>query len=307
MAFGSCFVENIGEKLSVLKYSVDVNPFGIQYNPSSIGQGLERLLSGNHFKETELFEYQGIWHSFYHHSDFSGRSRENCLLKINSRLESAASNLLETDFLLLTLGTAWVFALSDTDEVVNNCHKLPAVRFKRYRLSVDEVVEKMEISIQKLIAVNPNVKIIMTVSPIRHLKDGFNENQLSKATLLLACEKLSEKFSTLSYFPSYELMMDDLRDYRFYKSDLIHPNEQAIDYIWEKFETAFLDNSEAALRKDIEKLSIAAAHRVFNPQTAESRQFAQIQLQKIDALKKSQPYLNFETEEKWFNSLINIQ
>ncbi len=307
MAFGSCFVENIGAKLSALKYSIDINPFGIQYNPSSIGQGLERLLSGNHFKETELFEYQGIWHSFYHHSDFSGRNRETCLSEINCRLESAASNLLETDFLLLTLGTAWVFALSDTDEVVNNCHKLPAVRFKRFRLSVEEVVEKLEIPIQKLIALNPNINIIITVSPIRHLKDGFNENQLSKATLLLACEKLSEKFPTLSYFPSYELMLDDLRDYRFYKSDLIHPNEQAIDYIWEKFETAFLENSEASLRKDIEKLSIAAAHRVFNPQTAESRQFAQLQLQKIVALKKRQPSLNFETEEKWFNSLINIQ
>lgn len=293
MAIGSCFTENMGQKLRNLKYRIDINPFGVQYNPASVAQGLDRLLSGKAFDESELFFHQGLWQSFAHHGSFSNIDKECCLLQINSQLETSHHCLFETDFLLLTLGTAWVYALPDNNMVVNNCHKMPASHFKRFRMSVEEVVAVLEKPLKQLLERKPNLNILLTVSPIRHLKDGFHENQLSKATLLLAIEILSERFTNCLYFPAYELLIDDLRDYRFYTSDLLHPNDSAIDYIWEKFEESCLNSSENTLRQEVKKIIQSANHRLLNPDSEESKLFLAAQLKKIAELEAKWPELKF--------------
>ena len=255
MALGSCFVENIGQKLTDLKYKVQVNPFGIQYNPISIANSLNRLMAGNILESSELFNHEGLWHSFMHHSDYSNIDKEICLEHINREFEKARVHLQNAESLMITLGTAWVYEYSLNKMIVNNCHKLPASNFKRYRLEVDEIVSQLSNTFMELIKFNPNLRILITVSPIRHLKDGFHENQISKSSLLLAVEKLREDFKHVQYFPSYEIMMDDLRDYRFYKSDMVHPNEMAIDYIWEKFVISSFCEKEKEIRDAILKIN----------------------------------------------------
>lgn len=305
MAIGSCFTENIGNKLGALKYNLDINPFGIQYNPASIAKGLDRIISGTAFKETELFEYQGLWQSFMHHSEFSATDPIQVIAYMNQRLQKAHSTIKQTDFLLLTLGTAKVYSDVQNGEIVNNCHKLPAQYFHSFRLDVKEAASLLISPLQNLRELNPNINVLITISPIRHLKDGFHENQLSKSTLLLAAEKIIQELDFVSYFPAYELMMDDLRDYRFYASDMTHPSELAIDYIWGKFETHCLLQEEADIRKEVLKIVQAAAHRLFNPELESSLIFAEKQLQKIMKLQKKHPFLIFEKEIQYFNSILD--
>jgi hypothetical protein len=305
MALGSCFAENIGSRLLALKYNIDINPFGIQYNPASIAEGLNRIISGNAFEFSDLFEYQGEWHSFSHHSDFSDGIPEMALSKMNSRLEAAVNSISKTNFLMLTLGTAWIFAQKENSVIVNNCHKLPSANFIRKRLSVEETIACLELPLKKLTAANPNLQIIISISPIRHLKDGLHENQLSKASLLLAVDRLCAEMANIHYFPAYEILIDDLRDYRFYASDLTHPSEQAIDYVWEKFEENCLQSTESQLRKDIANLVQASNHRLFNPKSEKSRKFAQSQLQAIEVLSHKNSTLNFEKEYAYFSSILN--
>jgi hypothetical protein len=305
LALGSCFAENIGSRLDALKYHIDINPFGIQYNPASIADGLNNIISGKAFQLSDLFEYQGEWHSFLHHSDFSDEDPLEALSKMNKRLESAANSITTTNFLMLTLGTSWIFSLKENSTIVNNCHKLPAANFTRRRLSVEETVACLELPLKKLTIANPNLQIIISISPIRHLKDGLHENQLSKASLLLAVDTLCTKFENIQYFPAYEIVMDDLRDYRFYASDLTHPSEQAIEYVWEKFEESCLLSKESQLRKEISNLVQASNHRLFNPKSEKSFKFAQSQLQLIEALKQKNRGLNFEKETQYFANIIN--
>ena len=305
MAFGSCFTENIGNRLSALKYDIDINPFGIQYNPASIAQGLNHIISGKAIELSALFEYNDSWHSFLHHSDFSDLSPERALHKMNNRLEKAANSIRKTNFLILTLGTAWIFKLKENSLVVNNCHKLPSDKFDRKRLSVEETIAELKKPLEILCSANPDLQIILSISPIRHLKDGLHENQLSKATLLLAAEELCSTFKNMYYFPAYEMLMDDLRDYRFYATDMSHPSNQAIDYIWEKFETSCLSAEENKLRNDLSSINEAMNHRLFNPNSENSRKFANAQLNKIEAIKKQASFINFERELAYFNSILN--
>ena len=303
MALGSCFVENIGQKLLDFKYKIQVNPFGIQYNPFSIANSLNRLMAGNVFEYSELFKYEGLWHSFMHHSDFSDINKDNCLEHINKEFEKAKVQLKNADLLIITLGTAWVYEHNLSKEVVNNCHKLPASNFKRYRLEVDEIISHLSITFDELKKFNPKLRVVLSVSPIRHLKDGFHDNQISKASLLLAVEKLKENFNHLEYFPSYEIMMDDLRDYRFYKSDLVHPNEMAIDYIWEKFVISSLCEKEKEIRDAIFKINQAYHHRIFNAETEPAQKFINNQLNSINLLKSKYYFLDFEKELNYFQKL----
>ena len=264
-----------------------------------------RLLDAKPYMATELFEHQGLWHSFEHHGSFSKNDREEVLFNINQSLEVAHQHLLETDVLILTLGTAWVFERIETGELVNNCHKLPAHLFKRQRLSVSKIVEQLGGLLKSLRAIRPEIQVLMTVSPIRHLKDGAIENQLSKSTLLLAIDALQQDFPQLYYFPAYELMMDELRDYRFYARDLTHPNELAIDYIWERFESACLNREEAQLRNKIEKLMLALDHRPIHPQSAAHKTFLEKLYQDVEALDKSSSNLNFEGEMRYLLGQLN--
>jgi hypothetical protein len=303
MALGSCFVENIGQKLTDLKYKVQVNPFGIQYNPISIANSLNRLMAGNILESSELFNHEGLWHSFMHHSDYSNIDKEICLEQINREFEKARVHLQNAESLMITLGTAWVYEYSLNKMIVNNCHKLPASNFKRHRLEVDEIVCQLSNTFMELTKFNPNLRILITVSPIRHLKDGFHENQISKSSLLLAVEKLREIFKHVQYFPSYEIMMDDLRDYRFYKSDMVHPNEMAIDYIWEKFVISSLCEKEKEIRDAILKISQAYHHRIFNTETDLAQKFINNQLNYIILLKTKYDFLDFNRELNYFQKL----
>ncbi|MDR0866098.1 MAG: GSCFA domain-containing protein [Candidatus Symbiothrix sp.] len=258
---GSCFVSTISTRMQESGFTVDVNPFGIVYNPASLANGLTDLINNKTYTEENLFLHQGLYHSFSHHSRFSGTSIETVLQKINASISHSSGFLRQANLLIITFGTANTYRLVSSGEVVSNCHKLPAQSFIEERLTISQITGRWNILIKELQALNPDLKILFTVSPIRHWKDGANANQLNKAILLLAVNELTDTHPQCYYFPSYEIMLDDLRDYRFYAADLIHPNAQAIDYIWEKFGEAYFDKKTMELNKEYEKKQKALNHR----------------------------------------------
>lgn len=295
---GSCFSENIGQKLLDRKFQVDMNPFGILYNPESIANGLKILIERRHFAEEDLFQDQGLWNSFYHHSRYSDVNQHAALQKINERTANSAEFLREADFLMVTFGTAWVYELKRTGQIVSNCHKVPASEFKRFRLGVFEIVEAWKELLETIWKFNPNLKVVFTVSPIRHWKDGAVENQVSKATLLLAIDRLKAGFGEqrCGYFPSYEIMMDELRDYRFYAEDMLHLSPVAVDYIYERFSRAMVTRESTLVAEKVLKLSRSLSHRVVNAGTAAHLKFIESTLQELNALSDRFSFLNFSGE-----------
>jgi lysophospholipase L1-like esterase len=261
LMMGSCFVENSSVKMLQSGFTADVNPFGIVYNPASLAGGLQDLINRKTYTEKDLFLHEGIYHSFSHHSRFSGTTIKTVLEKINARITFSSEFLRQATVLIITFGTANAYRLVSSGEVVSNCHKLPAQVFDEKRLTVPQITEQWNKLIQQLQTLNPHLKILFTVSPIRHWKDGANANQLNKATLLLAIHELTSTNPQCYYFPSYEIMLDDLRDYRFYADDLIHPNSQAMDYIWEKFGDAYFDNKTREIIREYEKKQKTLNHR----------------------------------------------
>ncbi len=300
LCIGSCFAEHIGERLEQLKFPTLINPFGIVYNPVSIVQVLEKILSESSFKESDLFENLGLWHSFDHHGRFSHPVRATALQQINHSLEQARHFLQNTNLLLLTLGTAHVFIYKKTNTVVANCHKMPGQSFDRRRLLVEEVSAPLIAVLQKLKEKLPSLEVVTTVSPVRHLRDGLVENQRSKATLLLGLEAVCRELPFIHYFPSYEIVLDDLRDYRFYEKDLSHPNGLAIDYIWQHFENAFFDKKTKSLCQRISQLTSAVGHRPFHPASEAHQSFLKKQLSIIKEMKEENPSLDFTREKESF-------
>jgi hypothetical protein len=296
MLVGSCFAENIGHKLAQYKFQIERNPFGILFNPASVAQSLIFITSHRQFSESDLFHHQGLYHSFYHHGRFSGSHRNSVLKHINQRITNASSKLLTSNVLFITLGTSWVYEHKQTGIVVSNCHKVNANEFKKYMLTLNQVVEMLTGAICQVRLLNPNLAIVLTVSPVRHLADGFTQNQLSKAVLLLACGQLAEKMPGVHYFPAYELMVDDLRDYRFYADDMVHPNHLAVNYIWEKFGQAFFLSDTVTLNQQIEKVVAAANHRPFNTKSEAHAGFVNSTLEKINHLAQQFPHLDFSPE-----------
>lgn len=291
--------------MQALKWPISINPFGILYNPISISKGLERLFQQRAYTEAELFFHQELWHSFDHHSVFSHPSRAQCLQLINERFEESHRLLQQIDRLIITLGTAYVFVHKEKGQVVGNCHKLPSNHFERKRLSVGEIEGSLAHTLQLLKKAFPSLEVILTVSPVRHIRDGLLENQRSKASLLLATEALTEQFSFVHYFPAYELLIDDLRDYRFFEADLIHPNALAIDYIWEHFLETYVSFGDRPLMGEVQKIVQAATHRPFHPHTEQHQRFIKNQLFHIQQLEDKHPFLNFETEKRHFRSQID--
>ncbi len=297
LLIGSCFTENMGDRLRSGKFPVYINPFGIVYNPVSMTHCLNHLLLDNQqFEENNLFEHAGLWHSWEHHGHFSQPDRTAALAGINTALKTAAAHLKKANRLLLTLGTADVFTLRSTGEVVANNHKMPAALFAQRRLSVTEAAEGIIAILEKIKLKNPDLRVILTVSPVRHIRNGLVENQRSKATLLLACEQICEALPYSYYFPAYELLLDDLRDYRFYADDMLHPSEVAADYIWQYFGDTFFSEETRRLYARIEKIAAAMQHRPFHPDTPEHRAFARAQLTAIEQLSGEQPGLDFLLE-----------
>jgi len=295
MMFGSCFAENMGKKFIEHKFQVDLNPFGIIYNPESISLSIRRLMENRLFDNNVIFPHEGQFHSFEHHSCFSEISKESCLQKINERFTLSAGNLQKTTKLFVTFGTAYVYRLKETGQVVTNCHKLSANLFVRERLTITQIVTNWEKLLTVLFDRNKKLVLIFTVSPVRYWQDGVHENQVSKSILLLAIEELQARFlNRIIYFPAYELMMDELRDYRFYADDLIHPSDTAIQYIWERFEETYMNEQTRQLMHEVRRISKALNHRPLNPNSESHKQFIAQTLIQIERLNEKMPSICFE-------------
>lgn len=293
MLFGSCFAENIGKYLLDNKFDVNVNPFGVLYNPVSIGQSIRYLLSEKIFTDNDVFFQQGVYRSYNHHSDFCETNQTHFLESINLSRKKASDDLLSADTLLVTFGTSYVYRLKATGNIVANCHKSVASDFNRYRLSVSEIVSDWTTLTDDLLKVNPHLKILFTVSPIRHWKDGAHNNQLSKSVLLLAIDELQQSYPhSVFYFPSYEILLDELRDYRFYADDMIHPGDTAIRYIWDVFTDTFFDDTTKQINKQWQNIQKAIQHRPFNEDTAEHQQFLRQTLLKLLSFREKYPYID---------------
>ncbi len=296
MLFGSCFAENIGNLLLSNKFPCDVNPFGILYNPLSVAEALQRIRTRRVFGETELFERDGLWHSYLHHGAFSDASPTACVERINRRLLQASDELPQLDLLVVTWGTAWAYALNETGEVVGNCHKQPERLFSRRLLGVEEIVTAYVALLKVLRASNPKLKVLLTVSPIRHLKDGLPGNQIGKSVLLLAADALRKQCPACYYFPSYEIMMDELRDYRFYADDMLHPSPVALAYLWECFATCYFGKDTLHVLKEWDEIRKALNHKPFDEKSEAYRDFLTQIVLRIDRLKQKFPYFNLQKE-----------
>ncbi len=305
LGLGSCFAEHIGARLERLKFPIVRNPFGILYNPMSMLKGLQLLQKQYQFSENDLFQHNGLWHSFQHHSQFSALDKAAVLAKIKKETQQASTALKQCDCLILTFGTAYVYKHLESQQIVANCHKLPARQFQKRRLGVAEIVEAYAPFLQEIQTANPALQVVLTLSPVRHIRDGIIENQRSKATLLLAVDALCEAFDFVHYFPAYELLMDDLRDYRFYATDMVHPSEVAIDYVWEHFQASLFSGETQQLNRQIQQVQQAAAHRPFQPKSVAHQTFLKKQLEKIRQLSEQYPILDFGEERSIFEANLN--
>ncbi|HAW51736.1 MAG TPA: hypothetical protein DCX54_05315 [Flavobacteriales bacterium] len=294
---GSCFSTNIAEKLKEYRFAHVSNPFGVTYDPISIANQLDRLIKKDLFEKKDLFQRNGRWNSFELHGSYLSQNADDLIHRVNLDITNCSEILKESSHLFVTLGTAWIYELKETGNVVNNCHKIPSDSFRKRLLTVDEIVPVFRDILDRLMKWNPGLIPVFTISPVRHLKDGFEENSLSKSILRIAINELKEN-SSIIYFPSYEIVMDDLRDYRFYKDDLLHPNDLAINYIWEKLCDAFLSAETKSQLSEIEAVNKALNHRAFDPMSPEHRDFILKTTDTMRRLEKNIPTISFEKELK---------
>lgn len=298
LLLGSCFAENIGEKFEYFKFQTVVNPFGIIFNAVSLEKLINRIVNKIEFSEKDIFFQNDLWHCYEVHSELSNPNKNTFLNSLNELINSTTQQLKDSTHIIITLGTSWVYRLrqaqSDSDGVVSNCHKVPQKQFIKELLTIHQIEESIESIISLVHSVNPNCKFIFTVSPVRHIKDGFVENTLSKAHLISAIHKvINYQLSNANYFPSYEIMMDELRDYRFYTSDMLHPNQVAIDYIWERFtETNFEENTIATMQ-EVETIQKGLAHRPFNPNSEKHLTFLANLDKKMQAIQNQNSFIHF--------------
>lgn len=283
LLIGSCFSENISKKLAYYKFAVASNPFGILFNPKAIETLIENSLNEKIYTEKDVFLLNERWHCFDAHSDLSSRDKNELISNLNSAVKSANKRLKESTHIIITLGTSWIYKLIETNAVVGNCHKVPQKKFAKELLSVEEIVVSLKNMIALVKKANSKSTVIFTVSPVRHIKDGFVENLQSKAHLITAIHKTSGVVGG-KYFPSFEIMMDDLRDYRFYNSDMVHPNGTAVDYIWEHFKHVWIDEKIASIMKEVDTIQKGLAHRPFNENSEQHQQFLLDLNQKIQDL-----------------------
>ncbi len=301
---GSCFAENIGDKLGYFKFQTLQNPFGILFHPLAIEKLISKAIKKEAYSEADIFFLNECWHCFDAHSDLSDPSKEILLDRLNLSLEKTQQRIVNATHILITLGTAWGYRHLKTNLVVANCHKVSQKEFSKVLLSVEEVQKSLANTIKSIQSINKNTQIVFTVSPVRHLKDGFIENQRSKAHLIAAIHKLlslrtkllpsqQDLLSAVSYFESYEIMMDELRDYRFYDADMIHPNQTAIDYIWEKFGQVWISSNAQLVMEKVYAVQKALLHRPFHSESAQHRKFLKSLEEKITYLQQEYPFLKF--------------
>lgn len=288
---GSCFAENIGDKFEYYKFQNAVNPFGIIFNPVSIEKMISKVVTATVFTEADIFFYNERWHSFDVHSDLSNESKEELLTSLNSILKQTKKQLQEASQVIITYGTSWVYRNIESNEIVANCHKVPQKEFKKELLSIETIKESIKQTIQFIHSLNPDSNIIFTISPVRHIKDGFVENQWSKANLISGIHQVLSQSET--YFPSYEIMMDELRDYRFYAEDMLHPNQVAIDYIWERFKETSISKTAFPVMDEVESIQKSLSHKPFNPKAESHLKFELKRKEKITKLVSKYPFIKF--------------
>jgi hypothetical protein len=284
----------MGEAMKLLKFHCEINPFGALYNPVSILSALRMLVEKKSLLSENLFEYNELWSSFCFHSSFSDTDKTKALEKMNKQLSIASNSLYSSKYLFITFGTAYVFRLKSSGAIVGNCHKLPSTNFVHECLSIEEIVKQYSDFINDVEKILPGLKTVFSLSPVRHLKNGAHDNQISKSILLLSIDKLINLFpDRCFYFPAYEIVLDELRDYRFYEKDMCHLSEIAIDYIRKIFIDSMVDEQDRKIMQEVEKLNLARSHRPFNMNTSIYRKFVEnINIKEIE-LKKQYPYLNW--------------
>lgn len=309
LMMGSCFTENIGQYLKNHSFHILENPNGILFNPVSVADAIHSYIHREYIREEDLFQLNETWHSWKFHSRYSGISKEDALAKMNHSIDEAHRFLKTASCIIVTLGSAWVYELTDlaagnAGAIVANNHKAPASWFRRRLLSAGEVNSLMVSLITALKNFNPVLQIIFTISPVRHLREGVIDNNRSKAVLIQSVHDLTNTFEQIYYFPSYELVMDDLRDYRFYAEDLVHPNYQATQYVWDKFVDACIDDNSAQLFKMIREIKLAYQHKPFNPSTKQHQQFLHKYEILTSRLLEQYPYLQLQLELEYFKTGI---
>ncbi|WP_100615046.1 GSCFA domain-containing protein [Confluentibacter citreus] len=292
LLLGSCFVENIGEKLSYFKFQNLQNPFGIIFNPVSLAKIVQRSLNQHYFTENDIFFNNDLWHCFEVHSELSNPNKETFLNSLNELLDSTNQQINESTHIIITLGTSWVYRFVETNTVVANCHKVAQKQFVKELLSVDDITKSLETIVGLIHAVNSKASIIFTVSPVRHIKDGFVENTQSKSHLITAIHQvIKNQLLTgnyqLVYFPSYEIIMDELRDYRFYAEDMLHPNQTAINYIWEKFQQVWILAEAFKTMDVIDTIQKGLLHKPFHQKSEAHQEFLKkLESHKLEVQKK---------------------
>jgi hypothetical protein len=311
LSIGSCFTEHIGNALKELKFDVLQNPNGILFDPVSVCNSLLSYVRSEVYTEKDLFFLNELWHSWQHHSRFSGTDAHAVLENMNASRQAAHDFLKAADWLVLTLGSSFSYRLSGTAAIaspelagtgVANCHRAPAQWFQKHLLTIDETVSKLDNTLHQLFRFNPKLQVIFTISPVRHIRDGVVENNRSKARLLEAVHHLAHKFGKLYYFPAYELVIDVLRDYRFYDVDLVHPNYAATQFVLEHFLKAHTSDETGALIEELKKIRTARKHRSQHPHTNTHQAFLKAHLQKAQLLQEKHPYLNLQEEIAFFTS-----
>jgi hypothetical protein len=293
ISFGSCFAQNIGEKFSYFKFQNTVNPFGIIFNPVSIENLISRAVNNHEFTENDIFFHNDLWHCFEVHSELSHSDKTIFLDRLNQVLSDFHFQIFKSTHFQITYGTSWVYRNKSSNSIVANCHKVPQSQFEKEILSVATIEKSIQNTIDLIQKVNPNCHFIFTVSPVRHIKDGFVENQRSKAHLITAIHSSISHLPSSNYFPSYEIMMDELRDYRFYAEDMLHPSQTAIDYIWKRFSENYISEESFATMEEVCSIQKGLAHRPFNPDSDSHQKFLTSLNEKISKLKEKFPYMKF--------------
>jgi hypothetical protein len=303
-SIGSCFSEHISERLSAYRFDICSNPAGVLFNPLSISRVIRRILSGKPYKEDELFRHDGMYRSFDHHTSFTAVSALDCRNTINEQFIAAVKCLNEADTIIITLGTAFAYRLNGDNRVVANCHKLPHNQFTRTLCSVAEIVDDLSELLRQIVSFRPGISVIFTVSPVRHLRDNPHENQVGKAHLISAVYELERSAPYVYYFPAYEIFMDELRDYRFYAQDMVHPAPAAQDYVWQRFcDTNISIRSQDFIRKYTPILE-ARSHRVKHADTESSGRFPSAMMERIELLSSDFPEISLEHDRRYFASLL---
>jgi len=302
LLIGSCFTEHMSDRLAQHKFSVLSNSHGILFNPLSVAHSLDSYLNDKRYTNEDLFYLNELWNSWDHHTRFSNIDQHAALDSINTSQQEVSAFIKDTDWVMITLGSAYQYYLKDSHRPVANNHRAPAQWFEKKLLGIEEIVTALAQTLEKLFAINPYVQILFTISPVRHIRDGVVNNNRSKARLIDAVHTLCERFDKTYYFPAYEILIDILRDYRFYDIDFVHPNYLATSYVWEQFVKGCIAPDTQKVMQEVQEIVTARSHRPRFPQTEGHRKFMESYVHKLKDLLSRHPYLNLQEELNYFSA-----